>query len=77
MLDCKCQNIVGFESCFVEDKNLWIVMEYCSAGSIADLLKLSKKVLTEDQIVVCVRDVLKALAYLHSNNRIHRDIKCM
>jgi serine/threonine protein kinase len=59
---------------FVPFKNQ-IIMEYCGAGSISDLIKIAHKTLTEDQLAVVTRDVLAGLVYLHSTRRIHRDIK--
>jgi serine/threonine protein kinase len=75
MMECKCENIVGYDACFLVNNQLWIVMELCTGGSLNDLMKLSKMTLNEEQIAVCVRDILSALAYLHDNGRIHRDIK--
>lgn len=75
MMECKCENIVGYDACFLLNNQLWIVMELCAGGSLNDLMKLSHSTLNEQQIAVCMRDILSALAYLHDNNRIHRDIK--
>jgi serine/threonine protein kinase len=50
-------------------------MEMCGAGSVSDLMKVTDKTLTEDQIAVVLRDATKGLAYLHSMRKIHRDIK--
>jgi len=75
MMECKCENIVGYDACFLIHNQLWIVMELCTGGSLNDLMKLARSTLNEEQIAVCVRDILTALAYLHDNNRIHRDIK--
>lgn len=75
MMECKCENIVGYDACFLLNEQLWIVMELCAGGSLNDLMKLAHATLNEEQIATCMRDILKALAYLHDNNRIHRDIK--
>jgi serine/threonine kinase 3 len=50
-------------------------MEYCGAGSVSDLMKICNKPLREDQIATVCKDVLFGLKYLHSQKRIHRDIK--
>jgi len=50
-------------------------MEYCGPGSISDLMTITKKTLTEVQIAMVIRDVLKGLNHLHEKQRIHRDIK--
>jgi serine/threonine kinase 3 len=52
-----------------------IVMEYCGAGSVSDIMRLRKKTLTEDEIATILSDTLKGLEYLHARRKIHRDIK--
>jgi len=52
-----------------------IIMEYCSVGSIEDILNIGKKCLTENQTKRIARDVLRGLKYLHDKKFIHRDIK--
>lgn len=55
--------------------NLQIVMEYCGAGSVSDIMRLRKKTLQEDEIATILSDTLKGLEYLHLRRKIHRDIK--
>lgn len=48
-------------------------MEYLAGGSCLDLLKPG--VFSEAQVAVVCRELLQGLAYLHSEGKIHRDIK--
>jgi serine/threonine protein kinase len=51
-------------------------MEYCALGALTDVLKLTgRKTLTEREIAAVTKEVLGGLVYLHSNNKMHRDIK--
>lgn len=50
-------------------------MEYAAAGSVADLMKATQKVLTEPQIAIVCKSVLLGLQFLHGRKKLHRDIK--
>ncbi|KAH3684001.1 hypothetical protein WICPIJ_005024 [Wickerhamomyces pijperi] len=70
----RSEYITNYYQTVTTDVFMWIVMEYCGGGSCADLLKCHKQ-LSEDVVCFIVRDTLKGLEYLHSQNKIHRDIK--
>ncbi|XP_066394890.1 uncharacterized protein [Miscanthus floridulus] len=58
----------------IQKTKLWIVMEYMAGGSVADLLQAGPP-LDEMSISCILRDLLHAIEYLHSEGKIHRDIK--
>ena len=60
---------------YFKNTDLWIVMEYCGAGSVSDIMRLRKKTLNEEEIAIVLSDTLKGLEYLHLRKKIHRDIK--
>ena len=54
-------------------KNSYILItEYCEGGELFDQVKNQ---LSETQIAVIFKQILSGLAYLHSNNIVHRDLK--
>ncbi|OQR73670.1 misshapen kinase 1-like [Tropilaelaps mercedesae] len=76
------RNIATYYGVFIEksppgqDDKLWLVMEYCGAGSVTDLVKSTKgQQLKEEWIAYVCREILRGLAHLHQNKIIHRDIK--
>lgn len=73
--DCQSEFIVAYKGAFQSDGRLWIVMEYCDAGSLLDLMSICHKTLTETEIAATMNQALQGLKYLHNSRRIHRDIK--
>ena len=67
--------IVSYHGSYLKDHKLWLIMEYCRAGSVADLIKVRKEPLNETQIAAILYAALKGLEYLHLSKKVHRDIK--
>lgn len=44
--DCNDDHIVRYFGSYFKDSNLWIVMEYCIAGSITDIMQITKRKLS-------------------------------
>lgn len=75
MKGCNSKTIVEFYGSYLKGNDLWIVMEYCDAGSVLSVVNRSKDGLTEQQISIIMKDMLEGLAYLHDRRMLHRDIK--
>ncbi|XP_022252637.1 serine/threonine-protein kinase PAK 3-like [Limulus polyphemus] len=66
-------NLVNFLDSHVVEDNLWIVMEFLGGGTLCDII--INTVMRERQIAVVCREILQAIAFLHSRGIIHCDIK--
>ncbi|XP_071428701.1 serine/threonine-protein kinase 4 isoform X2 [Pithys albifrons albifrons] len=75
MQQCDSPHVVKYYGSYFKNTDLWIVMEYCGAGSVSDIIRLRNKTLTEEEIATIVQSTLKGLEYLHFMRKIHRDIK--
>lgn len=59
---------------FESDFNFFIVMEYCTGGSLfQEVLKLN--LFSEKRASHIMQQILSAVAYLHARNIVHRDLK--
>ncbi|SPQ21097.1 441a919a-029e-4386-a129-c87d6ec99f9e [Thermothielavioides terrestris] len=70
---CASNYVTQYKASFLRGHKLWIVMEYLGGGSCLDLLKSGA--FNEVQIAIICRELLLGLDYLHSEGKIHRDIK--
>ena len=65
-------NIVTLEKWFEDDTKIYIVLNYCSGGT---LKKSIENGLSETDINKILTQICLGVEYLHSNNIIHRDLK--
>uniref|UniRef100_A0AC35U9J3 Non-specific serine/threonine protein kinase n=1 Tax=Rhabditophanes sp. KR3021 TaxID=114890 RepID=A0AC35U9J3_9BILA len=73
---CTHPNIIAYYSSFLNRNKLYIVMEYCSGGSLQVRIEIKLTgPLKEPQIAFVCRETLRGLHYLHSMGKVHRDIK--
>lgn len=73
MRDYHHTNIVDMYDSFLVGDELWVVMEFLEGGALTDMVTHTR--MDEEQIATVCKQCLKALAYLHSQGVIHRDIK--
>eukprot|EP00009_Paramoeba_aestuarina_P008266 CAMPEP_0201525550 /NCGR_PEP_ID=MMETSP0161_2-20130828/28632_1 /ASSEMBLY_ACC=CAM_ASM_000251 /TAXON_ID=180227 /ORGANISM="Neoparamoeba aestuarina, Strain SoJaBio B1-5/56/2" /LENGTH=517 /DNA_ID=CAMNT_0047925519 /DNA_START=90 /DNA_END=1643 /DNA_ORIENTATION=- len=70
------ENIVDYMASYISEDQLWVVMEFMGGGCLTEVLEQFPGVLmNEAQIALVCAETLKALCYVHSLHRIHRDIK--
>ena len=68
------ENIVKVLEVFEENNTAYYVMEYVDGGSIDELIQ-RHGYLTTPQTVAIVRQICKALEYMHANRMLHLDLK--
>lgn len=74
---CDHPNIVRYLGCYkpLDEDDLWIAMEFCGGGSVAEVIRVLNRPLNEDCIALICRETLQGLKYLHSKAIVHRDVK--
>ncbi|CAK4885811.1 unnamed protein product [Aphanomyces euteiches] len=61
---CACPQLTKYMGSFIVGTKLWIIMEYLAGGSVLDLMAPGIN-----------QQKCQGLAYLHSEKKIHRDVK--
>uniref|UniRef100_A0A667XY74 non-specific serine/threonine protein kinase n=1 Tax=Myripristis murdjan TaxID=586833 RepID=A0A667XY74_9TELE len=75
LASCNHHHIVKLLDAFYYETKLWILIEFCAGGAVDAIMLELERPLTEPQIRVVCKQTLEALAYLHENKVIHRDLK--
>lgn len=71
-------NLLRAHCSFTAGHSLWVVMPYMAGGSCLHIMKSAyPEGLEEPAIATLLREVLKALVYLHAHGHIHRDVKVL
>ncbi|XP_078544675.1 serine/threonine-protein kinase 26 isoform X2 [Lissotriton helveticus] len=70
---CDSPYVTKYYGSYLKGTKLWIIMEYLGGGSALDLLRAGP--FDEFQIATMLKEIMKGLDYLHSEKKIHRDIK--
>ena len=65
MQQCDSPYIVKCYGSLFDNLDLWICMEYCGAGSVADIMRLRNQTLKENEIGTILKYSLLGLEYLH------------
>ncbi|XP_055697118.1 serine/threonine-protein kinase ULK3-like [Phlebotomus papatasi] len=70
----KHRHIVEMHDFLYDDKNIYILMEFCNSGSLSSFIK-RRNVLPETTCRFFLRQLALALEYMRSNNVSHFDLK--
>ncbi|XP_046680294.1 serine/threonine-protein kinase ULK2 isoform X2 [Homalodisca vitripennis] len=68
------ENVVALFDCKESANHVFLVMEYCNGGDLADYLSL-KGTLSEDTIRMFLRQLAGAMKAMHAKGVVHRDLK--
>lgn len=52
---CKHTNIVAYYGTYTKQEELWIIMDYCGAGSLKDVLNLTGCTLDNEAQVITIQ----------------------
>jgi len=69
-------NIVCQHEFFIENDQLWIVMDYCEGGDLNSITEARNgNLFTEDEILDIFLQLALGLCHVHKRNIVHRDLK--
>lgn len=71
----KHPNALEFSGFYIQKQDCWLIIEFCDAGSVQEILLKTGKGIGENIIIAIASQTFKGLEYLHKQNQVHRDIK--
>jgi len=71
---CSNSNIIVYHESFIYNCYLYVVMELMQ-GNLSQFISDNKSAIQESLISYIIREILKGIQLIHSNFRVHRDIK--
>ncbi|XP_052714918.1 serine/threonine-protein kinase ULK2-like isoform X3 [Crassostrea angulata] len=72
--DLHHENVVALLDCKETTNHVYLVMEYCNGGDLADYLQ-TKGTLSEDTIASFLRQIAAAMQVMNGKGIVHRDLK--
>ncbi|XP_048751860.2 serine/threonine-protein kinase ULK2-like isoform X3 [Ostrea edulis] len=72
--DLHHENVVALLDCKETTNHVYLVMEYCNGGDLADYLQ-AKGTLSEDTIASFLRQIAAAMKVMNGKGIVHRDLK--
>lgn len=77
MTSLRHENVIKTYTTCSSEKNIYLVMQYMSQGSLLNIISYKYASGIKDICVIAtiIKEVAKCLLYLHKLNIIHRDIK--
>uniref|UniRef100_A0A7S4NVV6 mitogen-activated protein kinase kinase n=1 Tax=Guillardia theta TaxID=55529 RepID=A0A7S4NVV6_GUITH len=74
MCDAHHDCLIQFHGAFYNEGTISVALEYMTAGSVADVLKLSGS-MPEEILAIMAEQILDGMAFMHSKKQVHRDFK--
>jgi len=75
MQACSHPNIAQIFETFEDEKNYYVMLEYCEGGDLGDKIQERAGKIEEAEVAVYVAQMLHAVAYMHRKCICHRDLK--
>eukprot|EP01102_Stenamoeba_stenopodia_P015012 TRINITY_DN5075_c0_g1_i3.p2 TRINITY_DN5075_c0_g1~~TRINITY_DN5075_c0_g1_i3.p2 ORF type:complete len:515 (+),score=106.42 TRINITY_DN5075_c0_g1_i3:179-1546(+) len=67
-------NTARLLDCYLWKNEVWMILEFTNGGLLSDMFTVQGS-LSEPEIAYIIREVLKALVYLHKKKVMHRDLR--